>query len=851
MQGPLHPLRTDTTDSAIGSTYTLGRNDTIDGVIEAWKGPISPGVGTSTGPDKQGSESSGLVPSQCQSPESPKRDLRTQTPRMNRTAGEPGEKTETGTTQLTSTDPYEDLDPWFKSSLDRYVAMLRKEAVADSDRERFKMFTAFVAKETKLREILYNIEDISKGDEGINPQPDQASESRPEEHSDTAPSIDSGLIPVSPQTPPPSSIDEAGEFDDVRYSPGGRPILPNLHTAKTAGLQRSVSHQTGRLQTSKLPTGSAHGVIGATPSSRPTSVPPSMNVAPSKPSSKPVKANFLKPIYTPFRYTEGPQRGSDDLTFDLPAYQAYSALRQASAQSGRVMSNASGQMLNPESQNVAPTPVVRTEHDETFVGLIREKSSAYRDRPQPTGSPPRLPGPLKTGKTNHPMDSLRTMVSTPLTKQSESSWHVTIRKNMEQYGDEFSYIKERFNQWERTASQRRQNLDKGRLTRQEESESHIDALFNEREIGYADINTLEEEFRQTEARLQLDEERMELNYFISNVSDSLERRLQDEIDALQVLYDSALGQLDHENTKSTESTTEQYNVGHTMKAVNQLYRKLELRHQKRLEIAVDRERRRKKAERRPLVFTGDSPALRQLDGQFEQMERQSVLEAARGRDARANRLMDTFDDVILHGLGENQSLLDDISAQAKKVDSATIHTSGLSDSEIEQILKSVSTLVDSLRQDSEAILRHFGIADSALNNADYGISVAEARCSHADVDVFRRLDVEKRKEDAKIRSDLESKLTSVRNSPAEITARIDEILGALGKAPMTQHLVSSGAAQQSTRSDDAVSPGPRAPTNLPARAAGEDPEHQERLQRALEDAKKRNAARLNPPSQTS
>ena len=109
-------------------------------------------------------------------------------------------------------DPYEDLDPWFKSSLARYVAMLRKESVADSDEERYKIFTAFTVKETKLREILYGIEQDPKSDEAKDQKP--ATESEPpaenieEEH---APSpVESGLIPVETEL----AADYDDDFDD-------------------------------------------------------------------------------------------------------------------------------------------------------------------------------------------------------------------------------------------------------------------------------------------------------------------------------------------------------------------------------------------------------------------------------------------------------------------------------------------------------------------------------------------------------------------------------------------------------------------------------------------------------------
>lgn len=763
----------------------------------------------------------------------------TQTARPSTTT--PGTDAKADAVQPKFQDPYEDLEPWFKSSLTRYVAMLRKEAVADSDEERFKIFTAFVAKESKLREILYNMENTSKSNEEASRQSTPVQESPPKTADRRSP--ESGLIPVEQEDSQRNPADGEDDFEDGRYSPGGRPILPTLHTPTTPSIQRSTSHAT-RIQDSKpsdrLATGSQ------SQSSRSASVPPSMGGPVQKQTLEPLTTNPPQPIYTPFRYTEGPQRGSDNLAFDRPAYQAYSALRQASAESGRVMANHSAPTPRPRTSTMSPAPAVN-EHDETFIGLIRAKSVVYRE-PRRKSSPPPLPASLRRG-AGDPIDVLRSMVSAPLAKQSESSWHVTTRKNLEKYSGDFSYIQDAQNSWEAAAKERRETLDKERMKRQEGSEQDIDDLFNEKEIGYADINTLEEEFRQTEARVQLDEERRELDHFIENVFDHLDRQLGEEISALQTNYDSALSQLDHENRKIKDSVTDKYNLSYTMKLVSEIHQKLEARYHKRLEIALDRERRRKKAERRPLVFMGDSPALRQLDGEFDQMERRSIIEAAQDRDDRANRLMDSFDDAIMHGLGENQSLLDEVSTKVDTLDPATIQSSGVPDSEIEQMLTSVFTMVESLRQDSESILRSFGIADSALNDADYSVSVAEARYSNSDADVFRQLGDEKKKEDAKIRSELESKLESVRNGPARITTMINELLDALGKDQMTEHL-EPFELFAGNHPVDVLLPGPRPPTaNMAAKAADNDPEHHDRLRKALENAKKRNAERNRRLSQ--
>ncbi|EAW11854.1 uncharacterized protein ACLA_006110 [Aspergillus clavatus NRRL 1] len=837
------PARVDSVDTKYSVISAAETSENIDGVIEAWNQPISSQGKTTLEhaqtnlPSASDRQSPALDHNQVETPElnqgfkvrRKEVGSRASTPAPTSTTSESPAKPGTASPQPKPQDPFEDLDPWSKSSLARYIAMLRKEEVADSDAERFKIFTTFMGKETKLREILYSLETEQESD--------KAASSQALPKTKVSPPVDSGLIPVESEGDYFASTYAVEDAEGDSYSPGGRPVLPRLHTPHPSSLHRSASQpNVFKGKVSKDPS-----IKSETPFSRSTSVPPSMN---DKVYS-PVETNPPQPIYIPFRYTEGPQRGSENLSFARPAYQAYSALRQASAESRRVMSNAPKAEVRNRSGTVTSS-VAQSDYEETFIGLIREKSVAYRNKSsRRKSSPPPLPASLRQGKADNPIAELRSMISSPLARQSGDAWHVTTGNDIEKYTNDFSYIREAVNRWETAAATRRADTDKERMRRQEESETHIDALFNEKEIGYADINVLEEEFRQTEARVQLDEERQELDNFVADVFDPLDERLKKEISGLQDHYESALSRLDHENNMTKDSMSDRHNLSQMMKVVNDIYHKLEVRYQKRLEIALDRERRRKKTERRPLVFMGDSAALKKLDGEFDQMERRNILEAAKERDDRANRLMDSFDNAIILGLGENQSLLDEVTGKIMRIDSAIIQSSGLAASEVEQLLKSVFTLVESVRRDTESILHNFGVADTALNNADYSLSVAEARYSNADPEIFRKLDDEKKKEDAKIQRELCAKLESVRVSPSKIVTQINGLLKSLGKTPVVEQPATSDDIP-AVHPVDVLLPGPRPPTVNTSRPSSDGaPKHQERLRKALEDAKKRNAARTS------
>ncbi|KAJ5096944.1 hypothetical protein N7456_007665 [Penicillium angulare] len=823
-------------DSAGSNDSWSRRADSIENVIDAWVKPLEPGP-KPTQPDSATLASRSEFSSQRNSIEtttpviSPSQDTRPKS-----TTGTPTETETRGSVatipqpqpQPQNPDPHEDLDPWFKSSLTRYIAMLRKEAVADSDEERYKIFTAFMAKETKLREILYNIEHepvVAKEEprpSTVTQDPIPPSPKEPEEIAEPNEpkiAIESGLIPVETELergPSPATISTGvpdsndGEDAGSEYSAGGRPILGKQARRGSTPWQPNLT----------------------------------MSLSEEKPPLEPLTTNPPRPIYTPFQYTEGPQRGSDDLKFDRPAHQAYSDLRQASAISGRVMSNY-GPLTSglPRIAPLNPSTPALNEHDETFVGLIRHKSNAYQLKSGRSETPlSSLPESLRQGPQARLVEELRAMVWTPLDKQTESSWHITTREDLEKFPGDLSYVQNTIDEWERAEAARRHRLDEDRAARQENSEGQIDALFDGKEIGYADINTLEEDFRQTEARAQLDEEREEVEKFTTEVFNPLDERLKNEIAALRKSYDSALGQLGRDQ-KSKNNSSDRRSPSITMKMVNEIHNKLEIRFQKRLELALDSERRRKRAERRPLVFMGDMAGLRTLDGDFDRMEKRNVLEAAKDTDERANRLMDSFDDAILHGLGMNQSLLDELSSKLSRLDYATIRASGLSDSELEQILKSAAKFASSLSADSETILRCSGVAERALNDADYAISVAEAKYADSEPDIFERLESEKKKRTPPF------KLTWTRNYRG------------LGKTPKLAAPTSPVADDMSpvSQSPDvqALKPPPlelRPATVVPSQSHTPAPstktselgtEHQERLRRALEDAKKRNAARAN------
>ncbi|KAH7062285.1 hypothetical protein B0J12DRAFT_233013 [Macrophomina phaseolina] len=103
-----------------------------------------------------------------------------------------------------SQDLIPDLGPWYASSLERYIAMLKQEAYAGSDEQRMTAFMEFVAMESQIRGIPYYTQ-----------LPGQTQDQTPDQGQKKP------KLPLD--IPSPNTGETATE--DIQYSPGGRPIL--------------------------------------------------------------------------------------------------------------------------------------------------------------------------------------------------------------------------------------------------------------------------------------------------------------------------------------------------------------------------------------------------------------------------------------------------------------------------------------------------------------------------------------------------------------------------------------------------------------------------------------------------
>lgn len=791
-------------------------------------------------------------------------------------------------------DPYADLEPEFKASLKRYAAMLRKEAAAGTDEEKFDVFQTFVTKELRLRSLLYGVElkkdtkevrkaaslaDIEAAlpksafpsvpsevlqqvlpeDKAIEPvptlqqQPPTTAQSPapqpviPTFNQKEPPILETSkpLHDVPPAPPPPTeqnpekrprSNDDSyvivtAPGDEEAYSPGGRPIVKMIPPAALQDQGRSKSPVPAL-----SPSNDAPMVIEDYLMPNPTS--PSINapilvvaegpqVSPgrSSESNKPVVAIKFeppRPAYTPFRYSTAVQEEKAKML--QPADRTYSSLRHSVSDSGRLMAQ-EGSLVPARPSSSSG----RREHEEAFIGLIRKQSMAVRQktpappntiRPRDNMAKPEPPMVMRVGtpaiiKVVDPLKDAVTALRSLLPKEMSplTLGHPklkAVKSKIDAVPDQFGFIHETVVEWDRTNKEVRKEQEAERHTRQEESEAHIDGLFNDNEIGYADIGALEAEFKLAEAERRYRENQEELESFTAQVFAPVTERLQKEIAELMTAYTMAIDLLDLESepvSRCFKDDNERAKMSEVMNCVLALFNKIEIRHLKVAEAHVERERRRKHLELTVLYTNGDTAGVKNLEKEFAVAEKMQVLHEARGKDNRANKLMDTFDRATVRGLGDNQMFIDDVLAKLrdlqKSIESGEASTDKLYDREgPRDTLTSVQEMVDAVMADSRKLLGLSNEADILLNDADYGVSVAEARVANADNATYGNLEKEKAKEDAKLIEETNGRIRSVTKGPQDAIALIREVIDRIG----------------------------------------DDPEHQDRIKKALEAAKQRNAS---------
>ena len=773
------------------------------------------------------------------------------------------------------TDPYSNLDPWAKASLNRYVKMLREEAQASKDEEKYMVFMNFTRRESRLRAILYDVDDepepvehvvkrtpLKESTSILTLRPSLRSKALPALPMDIIEDIDLSLktAPITMGVQSASKEKLRGDFESEVHRQGEKNKSPQPGVSQDQGFGRQGStgethvmvdsltnehYASGKSMIPQVSEKERSSPLKVTPSltslrnaidnvarqanaafgnsntsnvgkdkipsdaQRSNSVPP---VSSSGAGKESLSSAIDRPAYTPFRYNEGRPYEGDKATNRQSIYRPFSmSLRPGSIKSVET-DNADGPVNQQDNAGI--------EHDENH---IKHENDAHQ-------------GPLKMEAKNYKL--WQTTTELPANQRNsilgplyiviprtnilypEPEPITSLKHGIDTVPDDFSFIHQAVLAWDAEAKHNRERYDRERNTRQGENEQRIDALFHDSEIGYGDISELESEFKRTEAAKKADEDRAEFQSFVSQVFDTVWSRLHYEMDQLMPIYQTCVRLVKDASAGRDmfEDPDDRVPIALAMENLLALYQKLAIRHLKAFEAVLERDRRLKSTEVAPWYALGNIQQVKRIKRRFEEAEKTAILDFCRKRDERANSLMDVLDHNTLRGVGTNQDYMESVMQAVRKIAMEVALGAVMEDQVIptDEVLKA-KTITTQLARSSEQIVQTFHVADMLLNEANYEVSVANARIANADTASLKRLQSSKEKEDQKLVKDLEHRLSLIRG---DTSRTLDEIMKLLS-------LLRSNAGGEST---------PPRSTSAPA-----DPEHEVRLFMALEEAKRRNA----------
>ena len=729
-------------------------------------------------------------------------------------------------------NPYSDLDPWGKASLNRFAAMLREESRAESNKDKLNIFNVFTSRESRLRVILYGTDDDLVIPQKVIPQKLETTR-KPEKGGFVKQAVEransiglerslkalpalpanresvvglsgNALAPlvIQPASNKKGVVDlkvrhsRADSISEEESERASRPSGDNSHVMAGPPSDESLSNPGGTIVVAPLPK-SSRGVDvelsqGARSASQHVSATPSTTSGSARragpPSSGGPTAAGLetvedrkKPAHTPQKYNEGRSEVKNYLANRKSVCRPYATLTQESLENASTFGRQEdGRLRGAANVVTAPTSQYNSSSQVRIEGSSFGVASINKQKA------PDVEGPTDVRRfVRADFDPLLLALPTSDAVVHESARILDLKMFMEAVPDDFSFIHQSVVAWDAKAKKQREENDKQRHARQMESEQKIDSLFDDHEIGYGDIGELEIEFKRSEAARRADEDRSEYQTFVSDVFNLVWTRLHFELDQLIPHYNQYSKLMDHTlaGKEMFEGSKEGLALGPTMSSFLALHQKLEIRHQKAFEAVLERDRRLKKTEISPWYTLSNIAKVKQLEKQFEDAEKSAIIEYCQQRDARANHLMDVLDQNTLRGVGANQDYMEAIMKAVRRIASGRAFASvpGVNEptTGLEEVEKAKAIAV-LLALSSEQIVQIFHVADMLLNSADYEVSVAKAKVAKADLATLAKLKEERAKEDQRLMRDLEHRLALIREASRRTNDEIVKLMLFLG-----------------------------------------------------------------------
>ncbi|KAI9800606.1 MAG: hypothetical protein M1833_003264 [Piccolia ochrophora] len=450
------------------------------------------------------------------------------------------------------------------------------------------------------------------------------------------------------------------------------------------------------------------------------------------------------------------------------------------------------------------------------------------------------------------------------------SQHVaTVRRHVEALPDEFGFVDDLHSVWEKDARRARQENEKARRKRQdeqEEQEDHHQQLFAENQIGYGDLKDLEENFKNSELEKQASEDSEEFQTYTDRVFTPVYSKLQDQIAILmdQYVYCIDLMKRAVAGKDALEANNDRPDLAQIMDVFLDIDGKLEERQGRVVEAISERDKRCRTSVLRPLYASGNVTKMKEMEKHFDLAERTAAHEAAKKKLERANRLMDAIEQNTMRGVGADLDYMEAISQAISKIASvlpapspspakSPVASSPTPPPTLRNDLSYARTVLSLLTNTAETLMNSFHHAACAVNAAEHDVALAATRLSAtaaADAEAVKRVQAERKKEDERLAQELKHRVFVVRDDYRKIERRVEDLLKLVrdlddeANVSMTPRELKSGDGEEE-RDGDAGGGGDEtgAEAETDKEKDKEDKEHRERISKALEAAKRRNAGK--------
>jgi uncharacterized small protein (DUF1192 family) len=600
-----------------------------------------------------------------------------------------------------ATDLIPDLDPWYGGSLERYITMLRSEANEPQVENKISTFRAFLKAESAIRGIDFY--------EAPPPTPAVSVETITLDHPEgflkasnmSKPAVTRGDLMV--QVPEPQNSPE----EDYDYSPGGRPLLKRQAT----------------IPVNEAATAQRHAEFSAPPT---TILTPTSSVDDSNKT----------PIQSPPE--EQPQ----------PIYKAYVP--------PALFSNPSASSVHRQSisDSFAPAPLVshtaqsfehraslstgtNKHHDEIFFGTQKPDASTVASSPTSSDSAtPDVSRPAPLAFASHrsvstappsmedPSELLSDLLPVNVTPATSNHMVEELERKFANLKKNTSSIDDLTIKWDKDATIIRKKNDSARRKRQEDNEETNDDAFNNEEISYADLNVLEEEFKQKENTLKAQEDRDEYASYVEAVFDPIYDALQSEIKGLMDLYVESESLL-HTSVSGVQSLGQDApSTLSTLELLQDVHNAILDRQDRVVGAVAERDKRYKKTEIQPLYASGNITKMKTVEQHFENAEKQANLRALRDKATRVGELVSVVEDVVVNAVGVEQREIDHIIAALRDLDDGT--------ADADLVARAHSTLMH-LKSSSKSLLSLFNNMEMRHNAAVLDAEIAQAKIEGKDV----------------------------------------------------------------------------------------------------------------------